>query len=342
MKKRVVGAGGSMLPEDIHVFKLPLLFPLNPVNVYFISGDIPTLIDTGMDTDIAREKLVGGLKGLGYDLVDIKRIVLTHGHIDHFGLLGRICEHASPEILVHPGDEFRISAGIDDLIEKIHQNPRRFISMGIPERDVGRLSRNYINILRRFYVPVEGFSLIHDGDVIDLGHLSLEVVHTPGHTEGSICLINVDDKTHENSNCNRRFLFCGDQIMTGISTIPLPDITLAPGMEGVPYLDSMRRIAGLAPDIILSGHGEIIDASPGYMELFFRYHEDLSGRIDGVLGDIADYLTPMEVCLNLFPGITLNQCQGVVFGVFSYLHSLEGEGRVLSKERDGKIYFKGI
>jgi glyoxylase-like metal-dependent hydrolase (beta-lactamase superfamily II) len=84
--------------------------------------------------------------------------------------------------------------------------------------------------------------LFHDGDVIDLGGRELEVIYTPGHSPGSVCLL-------DRSN---RMLWTGDLFFPG------PLYAFGPDVELDVYVESIDRIAALVEeyDYVLSGHND--------------------------------------------------------------------------------------
>ncbi|MFO7555344.1 MAG: MBL fold metallo-hydrolase [Desulfobacterales bacterium] len=127
-------------------------------NVYVLVGDYLTIVDPGNDYTIFNE-----LEKLGFSILDIKKIVLTHGHRDHcmgvFELLRYppIMEKKDVEIIIH-------AAG-----------PAEFKKM----------------------LTETGFTLteIKGGEILDLSGFEWEAIHTPGHTIDGICLYNQATKT---------------------------------------------------------------------------------------------------------------------------------------------------
>jgi hydroxyacylglutathione hydrolase len=127
-------------------------------NVYVLAGDTLTVVDPGNDYTI-----FGELDKLGYNILDIKKIVLTHGHRDHcmgvfeFLRLPSIWEKKGVEIIIH-------AAG-----------PAEFKKM----------------------LTETGFHLteIEGGETLDLSGFEWEAIHTPGHTIDSICLYHQATKT---------------------------------------------------------------------------------------------------------------------------------------------------
>jgi glyoxylase-like metal-dependent hydrolase (beta-lactamase superfamily II) len=136
--------------------------PLRSCTGFLIAEARLTLIDAGLPG--SRRPLERYLAGIGRRLDELDRIICTHGHPDHIGGVRELVSEGA-EVLIHP----------DDLA-----------GVGIGLRDVLRIRRR--GSLLHFLTPHPGAATpIVDGDVLPvLG--GLEVVHTPGHTPGSVCL----------------------------------------------------------------------------------------------------------------------------------------------------------
>lgn len=142
--------------------------------------------------------------------LDIKYIILTHGHIDHVGALGEVKEVTDAEIAIHTKDV--------DSLEKQSLIADQF---GISFLDI----------------PSPGL-LLKDGDIISVGSLHFSILHTPGHSSGGICLLGdgvlFSGDTLFNFGIGRYDLPGGDyyQLINGIRTklMVLPDeTTVYPG-----------------------------------------------------------------------------------------------------------------
>ena len=113
------------------------------------------IIDPG---DEARE-ILKSVEDLG---LDIKVIVLTHGHLDHIGALKEVAEATGAEVAIHRSDA-------EPLQGQYHSLGAMF-GLAYP-------------------VPSPPERLLEEGDTLDIGELRFSVLYTPGHTPGGICLL---------------------------------------------------------------------------------------------------------------------------------------------------------
>jgi glyoxylase-like metal-dependent hydrolase (beta-lactamase superfamily II) len=207
--------------------------PGNSANVYLLaSGKELTLVDSGLPG--AADQIAAQLQEKGYPLSSLQAIVLTHSHGDHTGGAAELARHSGAQIMAH-----------QDEVPYIEQTaPLPFGSL------LKRLSNWLGDRLLFKRAPCKVDRALQDGNVIEvLG--GLQVIHTPGHTPGSIALYRPE----------RRILFCGDTYfnknpMTGKTglqlSIPLFTLDVAQMRE------SARKLAALPVEVLCCGHGEPI------------------------------------------------------------------------------------
>jgi len=237
--------------------------------VYVILSDPVTLIDSGVATERGMEALVQGLAEYGLSIAQVGRVVLTHKHIDHIGNAWRIQRASGAEILIHESELHSIS-DVDPDSQRFSELVRlRLRDWSVPDQVQPRTAASAgVKWEIEPAVPTG----LADGQRIDLGCGELEVIHTPGHTFGSICLK------------YGRTLFSGDHV--------LPEIS--PNIGGgdmrrrgllTEFLASLRRIAALsgAVDQVLPGHGTPFSDLGGRCEQLLEHHRDRLDRIEPML-----------------------------------------------------------
>ena len=271
----------------IHRISVPTPFYVGPVNVYLIEEDPLTLIDAGPRADSSLEALRSGLATLGYKLSDIQRIIISHAHADHYGLARVIQEESGAIVYIHEWDAHAVSANTDysayrDLL----------IAAGVPREIISRMEAGYEKF-KGFAYPLDHVETLKDDDEILFEHESLSVVHTPGHTPGSICLVRTSN----------RLVFASDTVLKTITPNPVlsPDpIDSKRRFQSLgEYLVSLARIRALAPTVLKGGHGDDIT---DYDEHFHRMYRFTNARQSKLLTLLPkNGATAWETSTLLFP-----------------------------------------
>lgn len=154
----------------LHMLTIPFLVPLpsgpveRSVNLFLLAGERITLIDSGVDG--AERELFGYLQTLGRRPEEVETLILTHSHPDHIGAARTIKRLTGCRVLAHAAER----GWIEDTEMQFQQRP-------VP--GFQRLVAGSVTVDR----------CLADGDRLDLGEgCVLEVLHTPGHSPGSISL----------------------------------------------------------------------------------------------------------------------------------------------------------
>jgi len=267
----------SSVPYPVTTLRIPNPFLEGRNRVYVIHSDPVTIIDTGVATERAQDELRAALKEHDIAVADIGRVVLTHKHIDHIGSAWWIQQESNAEILIHEIE----ASSISDVDPEGHRwrsvIKDRFTTWAVPESSrpsADTASGIAWNIQSARPTPITG------GQTIDLGAAELEVIHTPGHTKGSVCL-RYGDK-----------LFSGDHVLPGISpNIGGGDLNHS-GLLAE-FMTSLRVCQELASDIVevLPGHGDPFTTLGERCQVLQDHHEE---RLDQVT-DILDQNGPQSV-----------------------------------------------
>jgi glyoxylase-like metal-dependent hydrolase (beta-lactamase superfamily II) len=185
---------------------------MNDSNVYLVTGSEPSLVDAG--TGMRHESLVREIsKHIRPE--EIRSIFLTHRHFDHIGGVSALLSIMDAKVYAQSEDAPAISMGDEVSTAAVH------FGMKVPP------------------VPV---SPLEDGDVVKVGDANMRVIHTPGHTIGSMCLYSEDDAV----------LFSGDTFFVGgVGRWDLPT------GSRTALSASLKRLEGVDFRYLYPGHGGI-------------------------------------------------------------------------------------
>jgi len=253
--------GHEEVAAGTHRVPLPLINEPRAVNVYVLerSDGGLTLVDAGERTKNSQARLESSLRTLGYRVTDIRDLLVTHVHRDHYGLaswlrsesgvtvrLG-VREASSIAAIGRPGWR-RWEAQLDEA--------RRGGAAAVADLVVREAMRDGGG---EWVAPDQW---IVDDEILELGGRTLCAISTPGHTQGH--LVFVDD--------SRQLLFSGDHI--------LPDITSSVGLEAVPgrsplqdFLASLSKVRRLGVLKVLPAHGPVSPSSHRRVDELIRHHE---------------------------------------------------------------------
>jgi glyoxylase-like metal-dependent hydrolase (beta-lactamase superfamily II) len=243
------------------VFRLALPLGIHgvpTVSAYLLRGDDgDTLVDCGIAADangVLRDGANGdtadpvgalavALAAVGSALERIERLVVTHAHIDHFGLAGEVVRRSGGELWMHRRSELDL-AKYAEPDEAVDRRTLMLADHGLYGRELTETSeglRDWLPVMPSIGRPSR---FLAGGERFAAGGRAWTVVHTPGHSPGHVCLWSEQD----------RLLCSGDHLLQIVS----PPVTFERGFETDPmgsYLESLERVRALAPELVLPGHG---------------------------------------------------------------------------------------
>jgi glyoxylase-like metal-dependent hydrolase (beta-lactamase superfamily II) len=318
------------------------------VQVYLIDCEPLTLVDTGVRSPESRARLEAGLEELGHSLADIQRVIVTHAHGDHMGLVQSIRDAgADLECLVHEADVPVVEAFVEDVRRRVTEMTSLFREYGVPEELLQQMHTDRIAALAIDEAEAESTvvdRILRDGDAIDWKDFALKVRHSPGHTPGHILL---EDEEHG-------LLFTGDQVMGQAipyaenfyqGELPEPDDLLRrrPRFRGLVELRrSLRALRGQSHKVLLPGYGGVIRRPDRAIRDTLLHYEVRLQRIDRGLRHLAamgQEVTAFEIWKALFPANEpLQEIRSQMLLLIGALDCLEEDGKLLTERRtDGVL-----
>lgn len=304
--------------------QLPIDLPgLGHVNCYLLEDERGVaLVDPGLPGTKSWEALVGRLEAAGIPLRRVHTVVATHSHPDHYGGANRLRDETGAEIITHR--QFRVwwdpdePADTDlDSVDAGHPEPgalpmqarlRANPPWGGPGEDLEAQRRRYggsAGDLARFFTPPKPTQRVDDADVVRLARREWIALHTPGHTEDHLCLLDPADGV----------LLSGDHVLptitphiNGISRQPDPLAQFLASQDRVGALDGVR--------IVLPAHGHPFTDLAGRAASIRQHHEDRLARLRKASVELDRPATVHELSGHLFSA----RAQGMMADSETYAH----------------------
>jgi glyoxylase-like metal-dependent hydrolase (beta-lactamase superfamily II) len=309
---------------NVHRIVVPTPLPLGSTNVYVIDANPITLIDTGPDSDTTLMDLKDGLSDINLGFKDIERIVLTHGHVDHCGLVYELSRVSDPEVMAHEQDKDMIEDFGAASNERFEQCEEELACTGVPEQTL-QVLKEFMEFLESLTHTCKVTRALKDGDKIEFKDDEMDVIYTPGHSSGSACYKYGD------------VIFSGDSLLIENSPCSVYGGADKRSMGLDDFLDSMERISKHGPRMVYPGHGEAFGDIEGHVNTMQVAYEARRDVISGYLED--EELTAFELMNRVFGPMSIEQVLMGLGEILGHLEILEEKKEVKTEKKEGLVYY---
>jgi glyoxylase-like metal-dependent hydrolase (beta-lactamase superfamily II) len=301
---------------------------LDRVNAYLLEdGGSSFLVDCGIWDPNADDGGFGELQAAvaetGHKLDKLRALIITHAHIDHFGMAGRILEEVGCELWMHEAvqSQLEMYGNPDPHAEEMRA---MLADHGVNEEEIGELTA--FEDWRPFVHGLPGASRwLSEGDTFDAGERTWTVVHTPGHDPAHVCLWAAKD----------RILISGDTLLGSVT----PHIDFRRGYDDPlgDYLASLAKIEALDPALVLPGHGRPFEEGAERARVTASHHDRRLGAIVQVVR--REPHSANEITDEIFGDTLLNFQRRLAFGeALAHLAYLRKNGEIERFRNDDGIF----
>ena len=318
------------------LYQLKVPIPNNPIGYvlpYLIPGDDGyTLVDSGWNTPEAFAALEAELKEVSVSFDQIKRLLITHVHPDHYGLAGKIKEVCGAEVIVHQRERDFIRSRYRQPGQLLERMANWLIENGVPEDEMPDMQQSSMPA-RAFVVPVDPDTVLWGGETLDFGVYRFEVFWTPGHSPGHICF-------YERA---QRVLLTGDHVLPTVT----PNVSLHPQQQGNPlgdYLASLERLMPLEVEEVLPAHEYSFPDLQGRLREIVDHHDTRLDEMLAIVGD--DGATAYDVASAIiwttgtFDSFSHWTRRAAISETLAHLEYMVYQGRLHQTKEDGIIRYE--
>jgi glyoxylase-like metal-dependent hydrolase (beta-lactamase superfamily II) len=311
----------------IHRLAIPTPFRVGPVNGYLIDDDPLTLVDVGPNWGTALAALAHAVRATGRRLEDLERIVITHQHADHLGLVGIVADRSGAEVCALEA----LAPVIEDFPAYADRNDE--LAQALMRRH--GVSHDVVAVLAAVTRAHRGWGgsapvtrRLQDGGELGFASRRFEVHHRPGHSPSDTIFF--DPASGE--------LVAGDHLIQMISSNPVVSAPLGGGERVsalLTYMASLRATRAMAIETVLPGHGEAFGDHAALIDERFAMHERRARKIGGLIAEQPR--TAHEIAHAIWGGVALTQTMLTLSEVLGHIDLLVERGEVAELEDDGVV-----
>ena len=292
------------------------------------------MVDSGFKDDACFDALCQQLAVLGTSLKDIRWLVLTHFHPDHFGLAGRIKAASDTRVVMHRQDwdvaQFIMKSAEEWSIDQVMQWAK---SLGVATSELEGYQQ-MVSLGKVLFPKDVEPDIVLEGEEEPLGERgNLRAILTPGHTPGHICVYDERNK----------FLFSGDHVLLGITTHIAPSFLTSDNQLGQ-YLAALQKVRRLDAELVLPAHEEPFADLSRRVDELLEHHEQ---RLEQVLAAVRDHpSSPWEIAskvewtVGLWEQMDALNRLLAIQETLAHLHLLQERRRVAIVEEGGLSLYK--
>jgi glyoxylase-like metal-dependent hydrolase (beta-lactamase superfamily II) len=323
--------------RGVHCLPVPTPFAVGRVNCYLIEDDPLTLIDAGPNSATSLTALESALASHGRRVEDLRRIVVTHQHIDHIGLVEIIAKRSGAEVCALD----RLAPWLADYKREMEAgdsfSAAIMLRNGIPE-DVVHALRAVSASFRGWGAAAHVTRPLAEGELLPFASRGWRVLHRPGHSPSDTVFW--DEASGE--------LFGGDHLIKRISSNPLITMALPPpgGRDEdrpverpralMAYMDSLRLTREMELEVVFAGHGEPIEDHRVLIDERLRMHERRADKLHKLI--VERPRNAYELAQEMWGNVAVTQAFLTLSEVLGHVDLLIEEGRVVDQEiEEGRV-----
>jgi glyoxylase-like metal-dependent hydrolase (beta-lactamase superfamily II) len=351
--------------RGVHCLAVPTPFAVGRVNCYLVEDDPLTLVDAGPNSATSLTSLETKLAAHGHRVEDLERIVVTHQHIDHIGLVEILAKRSGAEVCALD----RLAPWLADYKREMEENDSFSAAImlrnGIPQ-DVVYALRAVSASFRAWGAAAHVTRPLAEGELLEFASRGWRVLHRPGHSPSDTLFFDEDSGE----------LFGGDHLIKRISSNPLLSRPLGPlpadggrgdevkgttpplSTEGnenegaslradseeqrpralMTYMDSLRKTREMELSVVYPGHGDPVEGHKALIDERFRMHERRADKLCALIATRPS--NAYELAQEMWGNVAVTQAFLTLSEVLGHVDLLIDEGRVRERETNGVVSFE--